>query len=411
MLAALVFIVTTSADSGPGSLRQAILDANAVHANTQPGIAFHIGEPLPRSGFYTIRPRSPLPATTFFGDIDATTQGTSAAPLVMIDGSEQTDGDGITLNGSTNLKGVAIGNFKRYGVLVSLDGPMTAAIEGDYIGIDPNAVPAPNEQGIAARTPYSSVRIRNCVISGNRRCGIGLVTTSSSPATISTLIDNNRIGVAPDSDRPIPNGASGIYFPGPVRADISRNVIAHHPHFGIALLARQPTLLITANRIFDNAGNAIDYGFDGTTANVIDDSKRFPNFPVITDAAYDATSGKTTITFQLDTSAGVSWSPGICPGTLYCYFSAAFVRVELFVNGTSHSDTEELLGSISLGNLALDGPSHFMKEFAVGGDLRGRWISAVTIRSRDDCVTDECDIVSESSEPSPGFVVHSAHLE
>src|SRR5260370_8524068 len=51
------FVVTNTADSGPGSLRQAIIDANA-----RPGpdvIAFSIG-----SGVRTISPLSPLPFVT-----------------------------------------------------------------------------------------------------------------------------------------------------------------------------------------------------------------------------------------------------------------------------------------------------------------------------------------------------------
>lgn len=52
------FAVTTTADAGPGSLRQAILDANAAAgADT---IAFNI----PGGGVQTIRPLSELPWVT-----------------------------------------------------------------------------------------------------------------------------------------------------------------------------------------------------------------------------------------------------------------------------------------------------------------------------------------------------------
>src|SRR5260370_39466387 len=61
------FVVTNTADSGPGSLRQAILDANA-----KPGpdvIAFSIG-----SGVQTISSLSPLPFVTDPVIIDGTRQ-------------------------------------------------------------------------------------------------------------------------------------------------------------------------------------------------------------------------------------------------------------------------------------------------------------------------------------------------
>jgi len=53
---AAIFTVTTTADSGPGSLRQAILDANTSPGSD--GISFAI----PGSGVHTIAVIDPLPA-------------------------------------------------------------------------------------------------------------------------------------------------------------------------------------------------------------------------------------------------------------------------------------------------------------------------------------------------------------
>ncbi|MDQ3754414.1 MAG: hypothetical protein M3371_06750 [Acidobacteriota bacterium] len=61
-------VVTNTNDSGAGSLRQAILDANAT-AGTQT-IAFNI----PGSGVQTISPLSALPTITDAVVIDGTTQ-------------------------------------------------------------------------------------------------------------------------------------------------------------------------------------------------------------------------------------------------------------------------------------------------------------------------------------------------
>src|SRR5687767_12101794 len=51
------FVVTTTADDGPGSLRQAILDANAT--TSQDRITFAIGDDP--TAVHRIRPLSPLP--------------------------------------------------------------------------------------------------------------------------------------------------------------------------------------------------------------------------------------------------------------------------------------------------------------------------------------------------------------
>src|SRR4051812_36525628 len=63
------FVVTSTGDSGPGTLRQAILDANAAAAPNDT-IDFTIGP----GGVQTIAPLSPLPAITAPVTIDGTSQ-------------------------------------------------------------------------------------------------------------------------------------------------------------------------------------------------------------------------------------------------------------------------------------------------------------------------------------------------
>src|SRR5438552_4756755 len=74
------FVVSNTNDSGPGSLRQAITDANA-----NPGtdlVTFNIG-----SGLQTIAPTSLLPDITDPVVIDGTTQpGYSGVPLIELSG-------------------------------------------------------------------------------------------------------------------------------------------------------------------------------------------------------------------------------------------------------------------------------------------------------------------------------------
>ena len=98
LASAATFTVTNTNDSGPGSLRQAILDANgAVGADT---IAFNIVG----SGVQTIAPASALPQVTDGITIDGytqpgasantngPTQGTNAVILIEIDGTNTATG-------------------------------------------------------------------------------------------------------------------------------------------------------------------------------------------------------------------------------------------------------------------------------------------------------------------------------
>ena len=76
------YVVTTTADSGPGSLRQAILDANA--APGKDAISFDIGT----GGVQTIQPLTTLPTITDPLLIDGTTQpGFVGSPIIELDGT------------------------------------------------------------------------------------------------------------------------------------------------------------------------------------------------------------------------------------------------------------------------------------------------------------------------------------
>src|SRR5581483_3289215 len=73
-----VFTVTSAADAGPGSLRQAILDANTTPALDT--IRFQIG-----TGVQVIHPATALPDVTAPVVLDATTQpGFAGAPIIIL---------------------------------------------------------------------------------------------------------------------------------------------------------------------------------------------------------------------------------------------------------------------------------------------------------------------------------------
>src|SRR5437899_724703 len=76
------FTVLNTSDSGVGSLRQAIMDAN-----NNPG-ADLISFQIPGTKPYTISPLSPLPSLTDPVTIDGTTQtGFTSQPIIQLNGA------------------------------------------------------------------------------------------------------------------------------------------------------------------------------------------------------------------------------------------------------------------------------------------------------------------------------------
>ena len=99
------FEVTTTADGGPGSLRQAILDSNLATGGTNT-----INFAIPGTGVQTIAPASPLPVITNPVVIDGTTQpGYAGAPLIAIVGQRTEDAFPLTVGSDVAVKGLAIG--------------------------------------------------------------------------------------------------------------------------------------------------------------------------------------------------------------------------------------------------------------------------------------------------------------
>src|SRR5438093_1628542 len=112
--------VTNPYDSGAGSLRQAILDANNLSKCPKPcQIIFNITGPPPASGFWTIEPLSPLPQ--FWTDqisIDGATQ-------TAFSGDTNPDGPEVVISGA--MAGVSNGLvFNSLGSGIYLGASVTA---------------------------------------------------------------------------------------------------------------------------------------------------------------------------------------------------------------------------------------------------------------------------------------------
>jgi hypothetical protein len=129
---ATTYTVTNTADSGAGSLRQAITDANT-NGGTDT-IAFNI----PGSGVHTIDVPTALPTITSPVIIDGTTQpGYVGSPVIELNGASAGSGPGLSLAATASastVRGLAINRFVGNGILIRGNGNIIAA---NYIGTNP----------------------------------------------------------------------------------------------------------------------------------------------------------------------------------------------------------------------------------------------------------------------------------
>lgn len=195
-LTAATFTVVTTADAGPGSLRDAIIAANANPGNDL--IDFALGPP----GSHTIMPLSALPPLMDPAGvvIDGTTQPGGAACsqtptatilLIEISGGMAGPAAGLWVGSDNNvIQGLVINDFQMDGILIeggSL-GPSANfnVVECCFIGTDRlGNVPVGNGTGFAAL--FAGVRIKNvpggiaienrvqnCLISANYAEGVAI---------------------------------------------------------------------------------------------------------------------------------------------------------------------------------------------------------------------------------------------
>lgn len=156
---AATFTVTNTNDSGPGSLRDAITQANAAAgADT---IAFNIsGAGCDGAGVCTITPASLLPAISDTVLIDGYTQpgaspntnatgAINAVLKIVLAGPNGAGGGGISIGGANStVRGLVINGGFVYGVWVTA---ASVAVRGCFIGTDVTGMtPAPNQQGVHA---------------------------------------------------------------------------------------------------------------------------------------------------------------------------------------------------------------------------------------------------------------------
>ncbi len=203
--AASVFTVTNTNDSGPGSLRQAIIDAN-----NSPGMdAVDFDFPGP-STTQTITLLSALPSITEAAIIDGTTAFSGQVELSGASAGANVDGL-VIQSGSSVVRGLVINRFGDDGIQLSSSNNI---VEGNRIGTDiaGNAAgPGNAGDGVRASTVINNMiggttfAARN-IISGN---GLNGVFVAGGSAT-GNLVRGNFIGTNAAGTSAIGNALDGV---------------------------------------------------------------------------------------------------------------------------------------------------------------------------------------------------------
>ncbi len=277
--AAVTFVVTNTNDSGAGSLRQAILDANASPGGDEVLITFAIPGPGP----HTITPLTPLPTvfpddpSVFFGGriviIDGTSQpGFAGRPVVELSGAVVgTSGNGLSIrtNGS-GVRGLVINRFAagiRFIDDFAGDFPIISGIvEGSFIGTDVSGtadlgnsvgVLVDSARGITIGGTSSAARN---VISGN---GVGIRFTGTVTA------QGNFIGTDATGRVALGNSVNGLAAFGSAQGEIggtaagARNIISGNGGDGIFMQRNNNNLLVSNNYIGIDVSGARPLGNAG----------------------------------------------------------------------------------------------------------------------------------------------------
>ena len=233
-----------------------------------------------------------------------------------------------TIGGSSPAaRNIISGNPLYSGVAIS-DDARGNTVQGNYIGTDiTGTVAIPNVDGIDvfnhASGPVASYLIENNVIednliSGNLSRGLIFAQTGVS----NNVAIGNLIGTDVTGTLPLPNGTVGT---GGLRAGVTvdlgavnnqigeigeGNVIAFNDGAGVFVgktstdLAAQAT--IRGNSIYGNTALGIDLGDDGVTLNASKPRtgpNNFQDFPVLTSAYIDPTTGNLVLTGFADPGA------------------------------------------------------------------------------------------------------------
>jgi parallel beta-helix repeat protein len=423
------FVVTTTADSGVGSLRQAILDANAtVGVDT---ITFAI----PGAGDRVIQPTSdfPLPTVTDAVVIDGSAHlDGSGLPLVRIDGALAGAVNGLSFSApaAAGTSGVFELAFTRWsGFGLSISGTGAVLVQGSIFGTNAaSALGLTNGAGInvgnGSTIGGTAASSRNYVVGG----ATGIATQTGA------IVQGNWIGLAPDGETTIGASIQGLRVEGAAAviggfAPGSGNVITGNA-VGVRVQGSASGNLIQENSIYDNGGLGIDLNPPGVTpndppANLDADTgpNGLQNFPVLTAAT------STTVSGELDSGPSQSYTIDVyaspaCDPSGNGEGETHVASILVTTNGSGHATfTDHPLSTTVSGVLtatataaANNDTSEFSTCHAIGGGGTPQPGPTFTVNDNNDvqpfadvgCTTDECTlreaIVAANTQPGANTI-------
>lgn len=263
--------VNSAADSGPGSLRQALLDADISDTITFEPTAFPLANPA------TISLLSPLPEIIANG---LTIDGSGAG--VILDGHLLTDAHGVRIDAdnvtvrslhivnfgwsgirvysgskSATIEGNVIGGNDDHGIRVEGSGITGTHILSNFLGTDASGATANGNtlSGISIEEGSSHALVQGNIIVANNNYGIAISGSSSNSVL------NNSIGTDASAVLDLGNRLHGVIVRRGAQNNVigPGNVIAHNGWDGICVTGTATlSNTITQNSITDND----DFGID-----------------------------------------------------------------------------------------------------------------------------------------------------
>ncbi len=283
-----VFDVTTTADTGPGSLRQAITDANAMLGLDT--IRFLIGNGVQTIQVPALGPS--LPAITDPVDLDGTTQpGFAGTPLIEIDFNGTL---GLLLDlGSdgSSMQGLALLNSSDTtpGLQVLSDGN---AIAANYFGLRADGVTFLGNLGGGVtlegngNTFGGATLAEGNFVSGNVGTGVAIFGGVTNNLLINNVVSGNDIGVT-------------ISGTGTATNDLDSNAITDNVGAGVAIFDEATDSLIIRNLIDGNG----DFGV------IVSGLNTSLNF-IVQNAISNNVAGGVLLTDQVDNTLIGGQTPG-----------------------------------------------------------------------------------------------------
>ncbi len=278
-------LVTNTADSGAGSLRQAMTSADAL-TNNPTWIVFNIptSDSGYASGVWTISPLSALPEITAQVVLDGSTQpGFTVKPIIVLSGTGAgASAAGMTVVGSgsgSTVRGLVVNGFGQGGI--NLHGASNTTIEGNFIGTNAagTAAIANGSDGVeidadgSGNTIGGTTTAARNVISANAYVGVKIDDANDN------VVEGDFIGTDVTGKVALGNNSADVEFGGGVLLYLGAsgntiggltatpgagagNLISGNTYTGVWLDSAGPDNLVAGNLIGTNVTGSVALGND-----------------------------------------------------------------------------------------------------------------------------------------------------